>query len=68
MQQTINALGYTPPLDVDGNYGRETLRAVEQSNAAMASRPMGLPERETVTALRSALASLEIDQAMEAKK
>ena len=68
VQQTINALGYTPPLDVDGNYGRETSRAVEQFQRSYGLEADGIAGSKTVTALRSALASLEVDQAMEAKK
>lgn len=68
VQTTINTLGYTPPLDVDGNYGRETSRAVEQFQCSYGLEADGLAGPKTVTALRSALASLEADHAVGAKQ
>lgn len=56
VQTAINELGYTPALEVDGNYGRRTARAVEQFQDSYGIHVDGIAGPETIAALRKALA------------
>lgn len=67
VQSAINTLGYTPPLDVDGNYGRATSRAVAQFQRSYGLEVDGLVGPKTTAALRTALDHLAADEAVPAK-
>jgi lysozyme family protein len=58
IQQTLNAFGHQPPLVVDGNYGRQTARAVEQFQLSYGLEADGLAGPKTIAGLRAALAEL----------
>ena len=57
VQETINALGYEPPLMVDGNYGRDTKAAVESFQDSYGLDVDGIAGANTIAALRKALAA-----------
>lgn len=61
IQETINELGYTPALVVDGNYGKRTREAVRAFQAHNRLRADGLTGPSTKMALKEAL-----DQVMQA--
>ena len=63
VQATINTLGYTPPLDVDGSYGRETCRAVATFQRCYGLDVDGLAGPKTISALRAALAAFDAAEA-----
>lgn len=56
VQETINAFGYTPPLETDGNYGRHTANAVMQFQRSYGLEADGLAGPKTIAALKTALA------------
>jgi lysozyme family protein len=56
VQTMINQLGATPPIFVDGNYGRETKLAVEQFQNSYGLHVDGIAGPQTITALRRAIA------------
>jgi peptidoglycan hydrolase-like protein with peptidoglycan-binding domain len=58
IQQTLNAFGYHPPLDVDGSFGRDTKRAVEQFQRSYGLDVDGVAGPKTISALRAALTLL----------
>lgn len=59
VQATLNALGHVPPLDVDGNYGRQTKIAVEQFQHSFGLEVDGVAGPKTVAGLRKALENIE---------
>ena len=59
VQTTINTLGYTPPLTVDGSFGRDTCRAVEQFQRSYGLDVDGVVGANTVAGLRAALVAFE---------
>lgn len=61
VQASINKLGYTPPLDEDNSYGRETQNAVISFQRCWGIGVDGLAGPETIKALRDAVASVEQD-------
>jgi lysozyme family protein len=61
VQTSLNTLGCTPPLDVDGSYGRKTRHAVIQFQQSYGLDTDGLVGPDTTAALRSALAAFEAD-------
>ena len=67
IQGAINTLGRDPPIDVDGNYGRETKLAVEAFQQSYGLDVDGVAGEKTIGALRQALAALAQDKAAEAK-
>lgn len=67
VQTSINTLGYMPPLDVDGSYGRDTSRAVQQFQRSYGIEVDGLVGAKTVAALRTALNHLSADEAAPGK-
>jgi lysozyme family protein len=58
VQATLNTLGHEPPLDVDGNYGRQTKIAVEQFQGSYGLDVDGFVGSDTTAALRKALEEL----------
>lgn len=56
IQETINKLGHFPPLDVDDNYGRETLNAVMDFQTGYGLEITGVADEVTIQALNNALA------------
>jgi len=65
VQTSLNTLGAVPPLDIDGSYGRNTCRAIEQFQRSYGLEVDGLVGPKTVAGLRAALSTFE---AAEAKK
>lgn len=63
VQSAINMLGRDPPLDVDGNYGRQTKLAVEAFQSDYGLDVDGVAGTETIAALRAALANQEVQPA-----
>lgn len=62
VQASLNALGFDPPLDVDGSYGRDTKLAVEQFQDSWGLADVdGLVGPQTTTAIEKALAALAED-------
>jgi hypothetical protein len=59
VQKSLNDLGLDPPLDVDGNYGRQTKLAVENFQQGYGLEVDGMAGPKTVAALREALAANE---------
>lgn len=58
VQDSLNKLGWQPPLDVDGSYGGLTKRAVEHFQQAFGLK-VDFAGPETVKALQAALAAIE---------
>ena len=63
VQTTLNTLGCEPPLKVNGNYNRRTVRVVEQFQEAFGLDVDGIAGPKTIAALRSALATFEAVEA-----
>lgn len=57
VQRSLNELGYHPPLDEDGSYGRETLHAVQHFQVNYRLRVDGIAGPETIQHLKDALAA-----------
>lgn len=62
VQEAINTLGYTPPLDVDSNYGRQTSRAVAQFQRSYGLDVDGIAGPKTAAALRAALVTFKASE------
>lgn len=66
VQTSLNALGYHPPLKINGSYGRLTNAAVTQFQKSYGLRVDGLAGEETIEALRAALAAADREAKPEA--
>jgi lysozyme family protein len=62
IQRSLNSLGLEPPIDEDGNYGRETKTAVEMFQRGYGLEVDGLAGPKTIDALKFALAALAQEQ------
>lgn len=62
IQGTMNRLGWMPPLDIDGNYGRETSTAVQHFQRNWGLK-VDFAGPETIAALKAAAAAIEAEAA-----
>lgn len=60
VQTALNDLGYHPPLDVDGSYGSDTVRAVEHFQINYRVHVDGMAGTETIKDLKAALAAKKL--------
>lgn len=58
VQNALNRLGWQPPLDLDGNYGIQTTRAVQHFQQSFGLK-VDFAGPETVNALHEAIAAIE---------
>lgn len=59
VQHALNELGFEPALVEDGNYGKKTMRAVEQFQRSYGLTVDGLAGPETIGALKQAVSAKE---------